>query len=241
VSRALALALLTLAVPVLAACESTQDKSARLAAKYKGVLKHEQGLSLGAENRDVQVGDTAVVQDTNGIAAVVELRSKASKPERDLPIAIAVDDAAGKPIFKNDVPGLDHTLTHVLLLEPGQRFSWVNNQISADGKARRVTAKVGEGAAAPATFPKIVVGHPELEEDPVDGLVAKGFVENRSAVLQRNLVVFCVARRGGKVVAAGRSIVEKVKPHGRARYSVFFIGDPRGAKLELAAPPTVLR
>jgi hypothetical protein len=239
--RALALALLALAPAALAACESTQDKSARLATKYKGVLKHEQGISVARESKDVIVGDTAVVQDRNGIAAVVELRSKLRQAQKDLPIAIAVDDRSGKPIFKNNLPGLDHTLTHVLLIEPGQRFAWVNNQISAAGRARTVVAKVGEGAAAPASFPKIVVGAATLHEDPVDGLVAKGVVENRSQVLQSNLVIYGVARRGGKVVAAGRSIVEKVKPHAKARFSVFFIGDPRGATLELAAPPTVLK
>jgi hypothetical protein len=240
VRPALVLALLALALPSLAACESTQAKSARLESENKGLLKNEQGVEVGRRAKDVDVRDAAVVQDENGIAAVVEIRSSASRAQRDLPITIAIDDRTGKPIFRNDAAGLDHTLTHVLLLEPGRTFTWVNNQISAAGRARKVVATVGPGKPVPARVPRIDAGTATLEADPVDGLVAKGKVRNDSDVLQRNLVVYCVARRGGKVVAAGRSIVEKVKPHAQARYSVFFIGDPRGAELELAAPPTVL-
>ena len=65
-----------------------------------------------------------------------------------------------------------------------------------------------------------------------------GGLVNRSKVLQRDIVVFAVARRGKRVVAAGRAAVERLKPGARATFQVFFIGDPRGARLTLAAPPT---
>ena len=62
----------------------------------------------------------------------------------------------------------------------------------------------------------------------------------RSAVEQRRLVVFVVGRRGGKVVAAGRAIVERLAPGKSARFSAFPIGDAEGAELSAAAPPTVV-
>ncbi len=72
-------------------------------------------------------------------------------------------------------------------------------------------------------------------------MLAVGKVTNRSDVEQRNLTVFAVARKDGRVVAAGRGAVERLKPRASATYQVFFIGNPEGARLTLAAPPTTLR
>jgi hypothetical protein len=63
---------------------------------------------------------------------------------------------------------------------------------------------------------------------------------NHSDLLQRRMPIFCVARRGDEVVAAGRAILEKLKPDKPTRFTVFFIGDPRGARLTLTPTPTVL-
>jgi len=56
-------------------------------------------------------------------------------------------------------------------------------------------------------------------------------------------VISCVARRGGRVVAAGRAIVDRLGAKGTKPqlFRIFFIGNPKGAKLTLFAPPTVLR
>ena len=67
----------------------------------------------------------------------------------------------------------------------------------------------------------------------MSGLEATGYVFNDSKIEQRNVFVHCVARKGGKIVAAGRSRIERIKPGRRGRYHVFFIGNPRGAELEL--------
>ena len=76
------------AATALSACETTQDTSARLAKRAKG-LANQQGLSVGRENPDVRVRTTAVVQDANGIAAVVELQNT-GPAQASLPVAIAV-------------------------------------------------------------------------------------------------------------------------------------------------------
>ena len=55
------------------------------------------------------------------------------------------------------------------------------------------------------------------------------------------LFVYAVAKKGAKVVAAGRGAVELIKPGKTKRYTIFFIGDPRGAQITLSAPPTVLK
>ena len=90
-------------------------------------------------------------------------------------------------------------------------------------------------------MPRITLSRPRLEQDPVSGVSAVGFAANRSRVEQRKLVIFAVARKGGRVVAAGRAQVNRLKPGKRARYTIFFIGNPRGARISVAAPPTRLK
>ena len=52
--------------------------------------------------------------------------------------------------------------------------------------------------------------------------------------------VYAVARRGDEVVAAGRGALEKVKGERKPLpYNVYFIGDPRGAEVEITLYPTL--
>jgi hypothetical protein len=57
-------------------------------------------------------------------------------------------------------------------------------------------------------------------------------------------VISCVARKGDRILAAGRGIVDRLAPAAGAKkpttFTVFFIGDPKGAAVDCAAPPTVL-
>jgi hypothetical protein len=226
----------------LSACESTQDTSARLAKRAKG-LANQQGLRIARDNPSVRVATTAVVHDANGIAAVVELQNT-GPAQAALPVAIAVDDAKGKPIFRNDAAGLDPSLVQMPLLRKGESAWWVNNQVTAAGVPAKVAARVGEAKApAPADTPVIEISKVHVGSD-ADGVFAEGFVANRSKIAQKRLTIFCVARRAGRVVAAGRAIIDRLPPAPTpkpTKFTVFFIGNPKGARLEFAAPPTVLK
>jgi hypothetical protein len=69
-------------------------------------------------------------------------------------------------------------------------------------------------------------------------------VANASSIPQKRLVISCVARRGPDILAAGRGIVDRLAPAADSRkpttFTVFFIGDPKGARVACAAPSTVL-
>jgi hypothetical protein len=65
-------------------------------------------------------------------------------------------------------------------------------------------------------------------------------VTNASSTGQLNLVVFVVAVRGGRTVAAGRAVLTELAPHSTRTFTAFFIGDPRGATLRASAPATTL-
>ncbi len=229
---------LSLAPLLLAACESSQDKSARL-AKSAGTRALEKGVVVTARNPDVEVLKTAVIEDRYGTAAAVQLHMKSSRVQVGLPLSFQVLDKAGRRAYANDLPGLATSLTHVPLLRPGERVWWVDDQVGAKG-ARLLDARVGRAsAAAPANAPRLVPTAMALHQD-TSGAFTSGRLRNLSAIEQRQVTVFAVAERGGRVVAAGRAGIERLKARKSALFKVFWIGDPKGAKLRIFAPPTVL-
>jgi len=232
---------LLVAALALSACQTTQELSAQRAKEAKKLV-NQKGLTVSRENPDIAIGVTSVIQDKNGIAAVVELRNTGKVAQASLPVSIAVTDAAGKPLYRNDVAGLEDSLVSMPRLTKGEDAFWVNNQITAAGKPAKVQARVGaakgKGPAQPPSFTT-----PKAPRQSDSGSVfAKGSIVNRSKVAQKRLTIFCVARKGAKVVAAGRGILDVLPPAGAkpTQFTVFFIGNPKGAKLSFSAPPTVL-
>jgi hypothetical protein len=88
--------------------------------------------------------------------------------------------------------------------------------------------------------PEIAVAGVHLVEDPTNGVGAAGTVSNRSAVAQSSLVIFGVARRAGKLVAAGRAVIPELGAHAQLPFQLFFVGDPRGAQLQVSAPASAV-
>ena len=224
-------------------CSSTRAQAAKFTAGGDRAFAA-RGLRVGAANRDVQVLERSVISDANGTAAVVVLKDRGARALADVPVALAVKDARGTVLWRNDAPGLEPGLTHVALLSPGQTVTWVNDQVLIDGgRPAALGAKAGAGDPAPPTAARldIVVQDARLEGDPASGVTAVASAVNRSSVDQRDLVIAAVARRGGKLVAAGRAIVPQLRANGRERFQVFFIGDPRDAELSFDAQPSTLR
>jgi hypothetical protein len=235
-------ALLAVGALALSACQTTQELSAQRAKRAKRLVAVP-GLRVGRPNPDVAVGPTAVVHDRNGIAAVVELRNTGRAAQAALPVAVTVTDARGAALYRNDAPGLESSLVSVPVLEPGRRTFWVDDQITAAGRPAGVQVRVGLArGAAPVRVPAFAISGLKVRSDS-DGVFAKATIVNRSTVAQQRLTVSCVGRRGGRVVAAGRAIVDRLAPEGAkpTTFTVFFIGDPRGTALRCAAPATVLR
>jgi hypothetical protein len=229
-------------VVLVSGCESSQNKSARL-AKQGGKAFTRKGLDVKHENPNVKVTATTVLQDKNGAAAVVELHSTSPTIQVNVPVSIDVLGPGKKSVFKNDSPGLEPALVSAPVLQPNSDFAWVNDQVTPTGPARSVDAKVGRapGSRPVAKLPQLDVSPPKITTDPVSGVEAAGTVTNRSQVEQRALIIYCVARRGTKVIAAGRSAIARLVPGKRKAYHVYFIGDPSGGKLSVVAPPTVLQ
>ena len=240
--RRVAFVLPVLLVAALASgCESTQEKSAELQANSKGAIDEGDGLVVKQQNPDVKVLSTSTLKDKNGEAVIVRMRNVGKRPLANLPVSVRLADRAGKAVYTNTQPGLEEALAHVAFLQPGQELFWVNDQVVSTGKPAQAKTLVGASKRVDGSAPEIEVKDVRTERDPVSGISVTGRVLNHSSVLQRRMPVFCVARRGDSVVAAGRAILEKVRPGKSARFTIFFIGDPRNARLTVTPLPTVLK
>jgi hypothetical protein len=218
-------------------CESTAEKSADIEKHAKHEKLTLRPVPVTKESPNVEVTASTVVHSSEGTAVVVELRNTSSHAIENAQIEITVRDAKGDVLFQNDQPGAERALTTVSLLPPGKREVWVDDQVQTAGVPASAIARVGEGARASGSAPKVSVSgtHP-TEEGGEAG--AAGNVRNDSKVAQQHLVVYAVARKGGKIVAAGRAGIPEVAANAGMPFQVYFIGDPKGAQIEASAPPT---
>jgi hypothetical protein len=227
--------------PATGRLRSTQSKSADLKAHSKGALDEGAGVVVKKENPDVKVLATSTLKDKNGEAVVVRMRNVGKRPLANLPISVRLADKSGKAVYTNTTPGLEAALAHVAFLHPGQELFWVNDQVVSSNRPAQAKTLVGSSKQITGSAPKVEVKNVHLLNDPVSGISALGQVVNHSKLLQRRLPVFCVARRGTAITAAGRAILEKVKPTKPASFQVFFIGNPRGARMTCTPLPTTLK
>ncbi len=232
-----------LALPGCLGVETTQEKSARLAKENKGLLKAETGLDVGKTSTAVKVIAKTVIQDPTGVAAVVRVKNN-GPTQTAVPVLVTILDKNGKKLYVNDIPGLDDSLTKIPVLQRGETFTWINNQIKVTGKARALKVRIGTGKPAPkgASGPKTTLSALELGRD-ADGAYVQGKARNTTSTIQKRLTVFCIAQSGTTIKAAGRSVIEKMPPKTAAkptRFNAFFIGKPAGARVQCKAPPVIL-
>lgn len=223
---------------VATGCESTQDKSAKIAAELEPVSQ-EKGLTISRQSEDVRVLDTTLLSDANGSAVVVEVRNESGEDLIDVPILIDVLDANGRSVYRNDIPGIEPALAAVPFIAAGGEVAWVHDQVLATGKPASVEVKIGASDSRfSGELPRVSVSDPKLEGDPYTGIAAGGEALNRSGEDLDRLLLYGIARSGGRIVAAGRGAIEPLKANGKdVAYNIYFIGDPRGADLTVTQFP----
>jgi hypothetical protein len=230
-----------MAALALAGCESSQEQSAKLERAAKLAAAHEarvsKGLTIARESAVVKVLAATVVSSPEGAAAVVTVRNDSARALASVPLAIAVKGAGGQTLYENDAPGLEAALTAIALVPAHGEVTWVDDQLPKSAQPVSVSARVGEGTAVSAAPPPIEVAGLHLEEA---GAGAAGTVRNRSQLVQRKLVVFVVARRAGRVVAAARAVLPELAAGASAPFQVFFVGAAAGASLQASVPATTL-
>lgn len=250
VPRLAGLALLPLLVAAtagaLSGCASTQQKSARAQVIASRTLLGREQLRVTRRDSRVEVRSVATVRDAHRVAFVVRLRNRSAEPVNDLPVAVGVRPTAGRRRLFNGRPGLPYWQTHGPAIAPGASATLVV-VVDSDRPPRGTPfATVGRTDRRPtvaATLPAIEVGARADAAGPADtGRRVKTVVaeiRNRSDVPQYGLEIYAVARRGGRVVAAGRVPLAHLGSNARATASVPLIGDPRGARIRLSTSPTL--
>ncbi len=240
--RLVALSGFTAALVVVAGltgCQSTQSKSAELEANGAEIAKVGK-IKIGSANQAVEVVNQTLLTDQYGSAVVLRLKNDSPKNQAGIPLALVVRNSKGKPIYKNDIQGLEKGLISIPLVEGNSETWWVNDQVLVTQKPKKAEVTIGEpDGNAPGKIPEIEVSPPSVELDPVSGTNVTGEATNKSDVEQIDLLLYAVATRGGKVVAAGRGLIPKLKADGKSEpYRIYFIGDPKNADIEVFAPPS---
>lgn len=237
----LALALAALGV-ALAGCETTAEKSARLERIDREHRRHVQQESLAAKvarpSTRVHVLSTALLKGSEATAAVVQVQNVSSATLRDIPIEVVVHGAGGSSVYTNGSPGQAPSLVSIPMLPPHGTLYWVDDQVQASGTPVSVSARIGEGAPVVGVAPAVSVSG-SLGQEAGSPVVA-GTVLNSSALEQHELVVYAVALRGGRVAAAGRAVIAQAAPGASTHFDAFLEGNPSGARLQLAAPPSTV-
>ena len=223
----------------LTACQSSQDKAREI--RERAEASRPKPLVIPKPNKDIKVTETTLLHDQYGDAIVVELKNESKERLVNVPILVDIRDAKGKSVYRNNTAGLDFALNHIAVLEPGETFDWVNDQVTAQGKTAKVTVGQPEGKASGGALPDLAVSPPKLGHD-FSGPYASGTVTNRSKLTESHLILFAVGRSGGRVVAAGRAQIKALKVDAKpGRYHIYFIGDPARTDITIEAPPTVLQ
>jgi hypothetical protein len=236
-SAALALAALALA-GCLAGCESSQEKNAELekvakreAAKDGRTGKLTQhGLSITHPSRTVKVGQATVLHGSEQTsAAVVTVTNTSAITLRDVPIEVTVKDAHGATVYTNTTPGLTAALVSLPLLPAHSTRTWVDDQVQTSSTPTSVSAEVGEGEHDSEAPPELIVVGVHTSEGGIEGGLA-----NHSHSSQSEVVLYAIARRAGKIVAAGSSVVSQAEAGATAHFQTFLAGSAKGAQLEVS-------
>jgi len=83
----------------------------------------------------------------------------------------------------------------------------------------------------------------ESFKDDSSGIYLSGEIKNKSKIVQKRLVISCVSLSGNQLKAAGRAIIDVLRPAPTpkpVRFRVYLIGNPKGGMVQCHAPPTTL-
>jgi hypothetical protein len=224
---------------LLCGCESTQEHSAELQRQAKHDVLASQSTAVTKESPNVKVLQSTVIHSNSGTAVVVVLRNTSTHPLENAPVEVTVREARGSVLYQNNASGLEPSLSTVSLLLPGQETIWVDDQVTASGVPASASALVGEATQASGSIPQLSVSGTHQSAEAGAEATFSGGVTNHSRTAQQNLVVYAVAHRGGKIVAAGRAVLPEVPAAGtNVPFQIYFVGDPSGAQIQTSAPAT---
>jgi hypothetical protein len=222
------------------ACESTESESAKIAREGGPAAAGPSALKLGAANRGVHATDVTLLSSGGRTAVAVKLTANSRRAQLNVPLLVNVTGKGGKVLYTNGTGGVEAALQRIALLRPHASEWWVDDQVLISQTASAVKVRVGTGTSARSSAAAPVLTARQQHVGEQSGLsTLSGELVNGSSKAQAKVPVFAVGLRGGKVVAAGRAVVESLAGHhgASAPFQIFLVGNPAGAKFELTAEP----
>jgi hypothetical protein len=223
-------------------CETTQEQSAKIAR----TLGHQSAIAgttrLGADNRDVRIEQEVLLTAAGQSAVALKLTNTSTQTQTDFPVLIEVLDAKGSAVYRNNTSGIEPSIQQFALLAPHATAWWVDNEVLASGGVpKTATGQLGAATApAPSAIPSITT-EAVSASDSFPGPHVSVTVRDRSTIAQRQLPVYAVALRGGRVVGAGRGIIPSLAPGAAAQVQIPIVGSVSESTISLAVPPTASR
>lgn len=222
---------------MLCGCESTQEHSAEEQHRAKHDVLASQSAAVTRQSPNVKVLQSTLIHSSSGTAVVVALQNTSTRTLENAPIEVTVRDAHESVLYQNNASGLEPSLSTVSLLLAGRETIWVDDQVTASGAPASAGALVGEGTQASGSIPQLSISGTHQSTEAGGEATLSGSVTNHSRTAQQNLVVYAVARRGAKIVAAGRAVLPEVPAQGtNVPFQIYFVGDPSGAQIQTSAP-----
>lgn len=224
----------------LAGCaESTQTRNDRARLEAERELAARKPQRVTRANPAVRVEDVGLVRGARGAAIVVALRSTATRPLTDVPIAVGVRTSGGARRVLNGAPRLGWFSTHVPAIPAGGSTTWVFRTRRAVPAGGRPFARAGVAAAPPLSEATSLPVLRAVPQEPGRARAARVRVSNASDVPQSAVQVYATARRDGRWVAAGRSATGPLQPGASTTVTVPLTGRPRGGAVRLQVSPTI--
>lgn len=238
------------AAGVLSGCTTTQQTAERLHIQYERKDAGHRPIDVKRTDPNVRVVRSAIVRGPGGAAIALTLRNTAGEPVNDLPLAVGVKAPGGGTSFVNDQGRIPYFQAHAPAIGPGDETTWVFTSDKPLPSGEPV-ARVGAPPAKPLVVASSV---PQLDVEGVSSAGAKGKgskspsqttveaeVANHTGMPQYDLAVYAWAEKGGRYVAAGQGSIQDLSTNETARVNLKLVGDPRGAQIHVAAPPTIFQ
>jgi len=236
---------------VLSGCTTTQQTAQRQNLRFDRKDAGHRPIDVKRVDPNVRVVKTSLVRGPGGEAIAIRLRNEGSEPVNDLPLAVGVKTPTGSVAYVNTKGHIPYFQAHAPALEPGQETTWVFTSTKPLPTGEPV-AKVGAPASHPLTTASSV---PEVDVERVSSTgskkgsgsksppetTVKAEVANHTGMPQYDLAVYAWAEKGGRYVAAGQGSVEDLSTDGTATVKLTLVGNPGGAQVHVAAPPTIFQ
>jgi len=234
-----------LALTVLTGCDSTEQKAARARLNAMRVIASQSRTVVGRRNPDVRVVGVTLLRGTGGVAITVRLRSTATHPLNDLPVAVGLVVKGGRKVYLNAAANLYYFKTHLASIGAHSSVTWVYTTAGQLPASARPFAAVGAKASVPPTtvrvLPRIEVATPGSPIPFSRGSQLRVTVTNPSAVPQYQLQVYALGLERGRYVAAGRATVGHLGTGSSETIALTLLGARRPASVELEALPTMFQ